>query len=60
MIGDVLDFLRTKDAPDFTLRIGESEKDISARNTLNMLMWVWKSKRLPIDDQTQECIDFIL
>lgn len=59
MIGDVLDWVRdtlegTYEPSESALALVNKIADIEDK-----ILIVYKLKRLPIDDQTDECIDFI-
>ncbi len=55
MFGDILDWKKEKYQLDCTMRIGLSPEEIS----INKITYLWKEKRKPIEDQSEECINYI-
>ena len=53
MIGDVLDFLSTT-----MPRTYSAEANVYCDRVMK-LTWVWKQKRKPINDQSDECVKFV-
>ncbi len=55
MLGDVIHWIHSKYEWDFTMHTGLSKKELA----LNKIMYLWGDYRKPIEEDSEEIIDYI-